>query len=144
MLYITYIHEKRSVKYCLVIISLDPESPSHLSSISVPRPLGVRSLLDRWYLSCQQTAWMVISIGGSISSMHTLTSRLGLWDIPRPRSPRLITRKETFLIYILSIIPNQGVDTEYKPGWEGQIRMGRGRADPGADPGADRQRDDNC
>ena len=59
-----------------IAASLDPESPSHLSSISVPRPLGLRGLLDRWYLSCQQTAWMVISIGGSISSIHTLTSHL--------------------------------------------------------------------
>ena len=149
MLYITYFHEKWSVKYCLVIISLDPESPSHLSSISVPRPLlGVRSLLDRWYLSCQQTAWMVlvISTGGSISSMHTLTSSLGLWDTPKSKTFIDLTERNLsylYIIYILSIIPNcfqLCVAAEYKRGWEGQIRMGRGRADPGAD----RQLDDNC
>ena len=117
-----------------------------------PRPLGVRRLLDRWYLSCQQTAWMVlvISTGGSISSMHTLTSSLGLWDTPKSKTFIDLTERNLsylYIIYILSVIPNcfqLCVAAEYKRGWEGQIRTGRDRADPWADPWADRQLDDNC
>ena len=55
-----------------------------------PRPLGLRSLLDRsegvMVFVVSANCMMVISIGGSISSMHTLTSRLGLCDIPRSKT----------------------------------------------------------
>ena len=114
-----------------------------------PRPLGVRSLLDRsegvMVFVVSADCMMVISIGGSISSMHTLASPLGLWNIPRSKT--LINHTEINLsyLYILSIIPNSFqlcVAAGYKPGWEGQVRMGRGELTQGLTRST--ARDDNC